>query len=336
MWLAWCSMSGDTELVEHDITQYCMQGLHAVHPLPTVAFTATSGFVTDDSINTLYKYINIYSSGFLRILTLVVALVAGPCAEISAAEQILRFGVVPQFDARQIRKVWQPVLASIEKQSGIRLEMVGSPSIPAFEKQFQSGEFDLAYMNPYHSLKAHEAHGYVPLVRDAGRTLFGIIVVRKDSSIRSIQDLEGESVAFPAPNALGAALLPRTVLNETYKINIHPEYVRSHGSVYLNVVTGQVAAGGGVQKTLQKQPEVIRDALKIIYKTPQVAPHPVVIHPRVEGSTRDKILKAFLQLGSTSEGRELLAGIPVKQIGQATLEDYEPLKQMGLDKYYVE
>jgi phosphonate transport system substrate-binding protein len=199
-----------------------------------------------------------------------------------------------------------------------------------------AGEFDLAYMNPYHLLKAHEAQGYSPLVRDVGRTLFGIIVVRKDSPVQDVKDLDGKTVAFPAPNALGAALIPRAEFVETHEIRIQPSYVKSHSSVYLNVVTGQAVAGGGVQKTLQSQPQNIRDALKVIYRTAQVAPHPVAAHPRLAEETRDRISQAFLQLVNMEDGSELLARIPMKKVGRASLDDYKPLKQLGLDKYYVE
>lgn len=266
----------------------------------------------------------------------IVVLFLGQAPHLAAADQSLKFGVVPQFDARRIQTIWQPVLDALEKQSGLRFELIGSPGIPEFEKQFLAGDFDFAYMNPYHLLKAHQSQGYTPLARDVGKTLFGIVVVRKDSPVQDVKDLDGKEVAFPAPNALGAALLPRTEFGEIYKINIQPRYVRSHSSVYLNVVTGQTVAGGGVQKTLQEQPANIRDTLKVIYKTPHVAPHPVVVHPRVDKATSDKVREAFLQLGNSPEGRELLANIPMKKVGRATLEDYEPLKQMGLDKYYVQ
>jgi phosphonate transport system substrate-binding protein len=269
-----------------------------------------------------------------RIFALI--LILGLAAPISAAENTLSFGVVPQFDARRIQSIWRPILDALEKQSGYHFELIGSPSIPEFEKQFLAGDFDFAYMNPYHLLKAHQSQGYTPLVRDVGRTMFGIVVVRKDSPIQDVKELDGKSVAFPAPNALGAALIPRTEFSELYKISIQPRYVRSHSSVYLNVVTGQTVAGGGVQKTLQKQPPEIRDALKVIYQTPQVAPHPVAAHPRVDKATQDKIRDAFLQMANTPEDRDLLAKIPMIQVGQATLEDYEVLKQMGLDKYYVQ
>lgn len=279
---------------------------------------------------------NIHSLVVARIRAFVLALILVPGTTISAAEQTLRFGVVPQFDARRIQTIWQPVLDALEKQTGIHFELVGTPSIPEFEKRLLAGDFDFAYMNPYHLLKAHEAQGYTPLVRDVGRSLFGIVVVRKDSPVEEVQDLDGKAVAFPAPNALGAALIPRREFGEVYKIDIEPEYVRSHSSVYLNVVTGRAVAGGGVQKTLQAQPANIRDALKVIYKTPKVAPHPVAVHLRVPGAVRDKVREAFLQLGDTPEDRELLAKIPMKRAGWASLEDYEPLKQMGLDKYYLQ
>ena len=279
---------------------------------------------------------NIHISSVVRIWALAFALIPVIGNPVSAAEQTLRFGVVPQFDARRIQQIWQPVLKSLEKQSGLHFELVGSPSIPEFEKQLMAGDFDVAYMNPYHLLKAHESQGYTPLVRDVGRTLFGIVVARKDGPVNEVNDLDGKTVAFPAPNALGAALIPRSEFGEIYKINIQPEYVRSHGSVYLNVVTGQTVAGGGVQKTLQAQPKNIRDALKIIYKTPQVAPHPVAAHPRLTSATHEKIREAFLQMGDSPEDNLLLAKIPMKQAGQASMEDYAPLKGMGLDKYYIQ
>lgn len=279
---------------------------------------------------------NIHLSNVVRVWAFALALIPVLGTPVSAAEQTLRFGVVPQFDARRIQQIWQPVLDSLEKQSGLHFELIGSPSIPEFEKQLLAGDFDLAYMNPYHLLKAYESQGYTPLVRDIGRTLFGIVVVRKDGPIEEVNDLDGKSVAFPAPNALGAALIPRSEFGEIYKINIKPVYVRSHSSVYLNVVTGQTDAGGGVQKTLQAQPENIRNALKIIYKTPQLAPHPVAAHPRLTSAIHEKVREAFLQMGNTPGDSVLLAKIPMKQAGQASIEDYAPLKIMGLDKYYVQ
>jgi ABC-type phosphate/phosphonate transport system substrate-binding protein len=244
-------------------------------------------------------------------------------------------GIVPQFEIRHIRKIWSPIIKEIEKNTGIKLLLVGSPTIPDFEREFNAGNFDFAYMNPYHILLAKKSQGYIPLVRDNGRKLYGILIVRKDSKIESIADLEGKKIAFPAPNALGASLLIRADLANTFKININPVYVKTHSSVYLNVVVKQTAAGGGVQKTLNQQKINIRGALKVLYKTPEVAPHPLSAHPRVPKKVREKIKNTLLKLGENNIGKSLLAKIPMKKIGPASINDYTPLKKLNLDKFYA-
>ncbi len=244
-------------------------------------------------------------------------------------------GIVPQFEIRHIRKIWNPIIKEIEKNTGYKLKLIGSPTIPDFEREFNAGHFDFAYMNPYHILLARDSQGYIPLVRDNGRKLHGILVVRQDSGINSVKDLNGKKIAFPAPNALGASLLMRANLTNDYKVKFKPIYVKTHSSVYLNVVVKQTSAGGGVQKTLNQQRDNIKGALKILHKTPSVAPHPLAAHPRVPAEVRKQIKNTFLALGENVIGRSLLAKIPMKKIGEAKMSDYTPLKKFNLEKFYV-
>ena len=269
----------------------------------------------------------------LLALTLGAALPPNASAE---EGRVYTIGVVPQFDSRKILSIWRPILDEIEQQSGIRLRLQGSPSIPRFEKEFQAGKFDFAYMNPYHMLIAHNRAGYTPLVRDHGRKLHGILVVRKDDPINELADLQGKIVAFPAPNALGASLMMRAELQGEKKIDIETSYVKSHTSVYLNVVTGMAKAGGGVQKTLSQQPAEIRDQLRILHRTTKVAPHPLAVHPRVPARVAEQVQAAILAMGESDAGRALLGKIPMKQVGEATLDDYLPLEKLGLEPFYVE
>ena len=130
-------------------------------------------------------------------------------------------GVVPQFSALRTIEIWQPVLDAISHDTGIALHLQTSPGIPDFEKSIYSGSFDLAYMNPYHLIIANQKQGYLPVLRDIDRRLYGIIVVNKNSDIDNVSQLDGATVAFPAPNEGGAKLIPRAELDE--KFNIHPE-----------------------------------------------------------------------------------------------------------------
>lgn len=245
------------------------------------------------------------------------------------------FGVVPQFDARKIYAIWRPILDSIERNTGLKFRLELTSNIPTFEKQFLDGKYDFAYMNPYHLIKAYDKQGYIPLLRDISTNLYGIVVVRKDSKIKNVSELDGQSVAFPSVNALGASLMVRLLLLDKYHVKIKPLYVQTHNSVYYHVILGKVMAGGGVQKTLNQQTKNVKDDLKVIFKTPEVAAHPIVANPKLPVSVKDSVVKAFLKIGQTEEGQRLLKRIPINTIGNAYLEDYYPLKNMGIERFYV-
>lgn len=252
-----------------------------------------------------------------------------------AEQKVYTVGIVPQFEAKKLRRIWRPILKQLEQKTGFNFKLRGAPTIPAFEKEFLSGEFDFSYMNPFHLLIANETQGYIPMVRDHNKKLQGVLVVRKDSGIKSVKDLNNKKLAFPSPNALGASLQMRAELHDKFNINITPVYVKTHDSVYLNIYLKQVAAGGGVGKTFHKQAERLRDTLKIIHKTTPVAPHPIAAHPRVPEEDRKKVLNALLEMANTDKGKKLFAQIPIKQLGKARMEDYEPLKGMNLKRFFV-
>lgn len=245
---------------------------------------------------------------------------------------VYRFGVVPQFEARHLASVWGPILAELTRRSGVHFELVGTARIPDFEVEFAAGRFEFAYMNPYQVLHAAGIQGYEPLVRD--RTpVRGILVVRRDNPIQSVPELSNQEVAFPAARSIAATLLLRAELAQRFGVQVRPRYVQTHSSVFLNVASGRMVAGGGVQKTLDEQPAAVRERLRVLYTTSDVPSHPVVAHPRVPVAVRARVRDALLAMGATARGRELLAGVPITAVVPATLADYRSLAGLQLEKY---
>lgn len=249
-------------------------------------------------------------------------------------DQVFTVGVVPQFEARKLHSIWRPILDQLEERTGYHFRLEGSQTIPDFELEFMQGRFDFAYMNPYHLVIANRKAGYIPLIRDVGRQLFGVLVVRRDSNITDPAALDGKTVAFPAPNALGASLQMRQELHDLFGVTVQPKYVKTHDSVYLNVLLGEAAAGGGVQKTLLGQKQEYQDNLQIIHTTKKVEPHPFATLPSVPQEVRQRVQEAFLAMGENETGQKLLKEIPILKIGAATLDDYKPLMEMGLERFY--
>lgn len=243
-------------------------------------------------------------------------------------------GVVPQYEARALASAWVPILAELSRRTGLQFSMKGSPRIPEFEIAFEAGEFDFAYMNPYHALIAARRQGYIPLVRDA-EPLYGVVAVRKDSTYKAIGELAGKKISFPAPNAFGASLLIRADIERVFHTRIVPLYAQTHTSTYLNTLLGVSEASGGVKASFDLQKPDIRDGLRIIYETSRVPSHPILAHPRVPPEHRDRVRKALLDMAATPEGVALLAKIPMTQVVPATASDYTALEKLNLEKFYV-
>ena len=162
-----------------------------------------------------------------------------------------------------------------------------------------------------------------------------MLVVKNDSDITDPAQLDGKTLAFPSPNALGASLQMRQELHDKFGIEFKTNYVKTHDSVYLHVLLGEASAGGGVQKTLNSQKNEYQEMLRVIHRTEEVAPHPFAALPEVPVVVRDSVRDALLEMGQSEEGQELLSNIPMKSIGSANLNDYSPLKSMGLERFYV-
>lgn len=272
--------------------------------------------------------------GAMATLFWILALLPGWRVPPANAAEVYTFGVVPQYDQRQMFATWKPILNALEKRTGLTFRLVSTPTIAAFDKECLKGAYDFIYLNPFILLKANKAVGYLPVIRD--RTdLRGILVVRKDSPVKSPSELNGKTIAFPAPNAIGASLLMRADLSNLFHIRFAPLYVTSHDSVYLHVAKGLAEAGGGVEKTLQGQKAAIKDTLKVIYSTRPIPSHPVAAHPRVIARDAEKVRHAFIEMGATPEGRELLSKIPMNHPISATLHDYTPMMKWGLDAFWV-
>lgn len=251
------------------------------------------------------------------------------------AAPALTFAVVPQYPPEQIHRTWTPVLQEITRKTGIPLQLKSYASIPDFEADFLKGGPDIAYMNPYHVVMAAKAAGYIPLIRDDKARLKGILVVRKDSPITSLKQLDGATIAFPAPNAFGASLYMRALLAEEAGIRFTPSYVKTHSNVYRHVLGGHAQAGGGVQRTLDDEAPGVRANLRVLYETPPAYPHAVSAHPRVPAATRAAIQQAFLALGAAPGMQPLLDDIQISRPVKADYSEYAPLQKLGLERYII-
>ena len=164
--------------------------------------------------------------------------------------------------------------------------------------------------------------------------LSGLIVVRRDSPIHSARELQGQTLAFPAPNAFGASMLVRAMLTEQDGIQFRTQYARTHSNSYRQVAAGQVSAAGGLRATLDREPESLRAQLRVLAETSSSAPHPLSAHPRVPIALRQAVQRAWLQMAQDGAMQALMKDLPMPHPVTADHErDYAPLARLHLDRY---
>lgn len=214
-------------------------------------------------------------------------------------------------------------------QSRCRYYFSTAQDIPTFEQRLLAGEYDLAYMNPYHFTVFNQKPGYRAIARQKDKRIKGIIVVKKDSPIQSLAELQAQTLAFPSPAAFAASVLPRAKIAQD-GISFTPQYVSSHDSVYLTVSRGLFPAGGGVLRTFNNTDPKVREQLRILWTTPGYTPHAFALHPRIDKALGERIQAALLSMNQAPEATALLKAINFKGIESAVDADWDDVRALNI------
>lgn len=263
-------------------------------------------------------------------LTLIAAITFGGLVVTPQAQaETLTFGIVPQQSAKKLARLWTPIFKHLSEKTGTTIRFATAQNIPTFEKRMRSGEYDVAYMNPYHYTVFSQKPGYNAIARQKNKRIKGIVVVKKDSPIKSLSELDNQTLAFPSPAAFAASVLPRAKMTQD-GLQITPKYVSSHDSVYMSVSKGFFPAGGGVMRTFNNTDPNVRKNLRVLWNTPTYTPHAIAVHPRVNSETVAKLKQALMEMNTDPDGKALLKTINFKGIELAESADWDDVRGLNI------
>ena len=252
--------------------------------------------------------------------------------KLHASEHVYTLSVVPQYTPLAIYQNWQPLLEHLQTETGLKFKVKTYNNFRQFLGALNRGEPDFSYLAPYHLVLAYRTQAYEPIIRDDSKQLVGLLMVRKDSPLQSVNELDGATIAFPSPNAFAASLYMRSWLRNKVGINFTPSYVGTHDNVYRHIVRGKVVAGSGVNTTLAHQPSGLQERLRVLYSVPGVESHPISVHPRISNDIRIKVQNAILKMLDSAKGRELLSAVQILEPVKANYQrDYSHLENLSLE-----
>lgn len=244
------------------------------------------------------------------------------------------FGIHPLHNSERLFAVYAPMIDYINARLGnAELRLESSRDYPSFDNKLAAGHFDFALPNPYQTVTSAD-HGYKIFGKMGDDQNFrGIILVRKDSKIDSIDDLKGKTVSFPAPTALAATMMPQWYLYKRgidIKKDIKNNYVGSQESSIMNVYFGKSAAAATWSSPwhafIKKRPEVAAE-LMIKWETVSLPNNGLVVRNDVPQDIAEKVADIIVTLHTHEKGRKILRTMELSRYERADDKTYVPVRE---------
>jgi len=263
-----------------------------------------------------------------------VVLIGFLMPSMATAVDTLVLARAPQLSAAITSKTWTPFVDYLSEKTGVKVALKVYDDRKLFETDVRKGKVALYFGNPGYGVVGHLQHGYIPLIRSDRKLLEGILVARKDSGISNIAQLVDRDIAFPSKTAFAASLYIRSRIDSDFGFNYQPIYTGSHDNTYRAVLIGKAIAGGGVKRTFESEDPSNREQLNVIYTTPGMKSHPLMVHPDVDEKVRRDIQQAILELDSNEDGKKLLKKIKIqKPVIADYTRDYKPIEKPAIKMY---
>ena len=253
-------------------------------------------------------------------------------------DRVYILGVHPLHNPSKLIDVYGPLADYLSEQlPGIKIQVEASKNYPAYDKKIEKERFDFSLPNPYQTIKSLD--NFYQVINQVGeRDLFrGLVLVRKDSNIKKVKHLNGKKIAYPAPTALAATMMPQLFLQK-HGLDLRKTktlYVGSQESSIMNVYLGHTSASATWTipwLDLQKNQPEIADELQVAWTTDSLPNNSFMYHrKKVPLETALQVQKILSNLHTHSVGQGLLKKMNVDRFYFAENKTYGPVVDFILD-----
>jgi len=240
-----------------------------------------------------------------------------------AAEDELLMGSVAMDIPAVMYKRLHPLTEYLSKTLGVGISLRLSPNMKEAINEVAANNVHISYLTPVAYIKAHKKGGarLVAKTVTKGRSSFQLmIVVKKDSPIKTVADLNQKNFAFGDP----AALLQRAVVvgsGITLDKFSEVKFLGHYDNIARGVMSGDFDAGILKDTLVNKWQD---KGLRVLYASPHLPPYNIVVNGELSEPLYQKIKSAFLGLDSNNpEHLKIIKSLDKKYTGFAVTSDKE-------------
>jgi len=258
-----------------------------------------------------------------------------PVYEPGRAEGTRRVLVHPLHNPVKLFEVYEPWVDDLGQQvgGGQPWKLEASADYASFEDKLRLAPFSLALPNPLQTLAAVDSGHAVLATAGDDDDFRGLILVQRDSPLATLADLRGRMVAYPAPTALAATLLPQWML---WQSGVHPlrdaraHYVVSQESALINVAQGLADAAATWPipwRAFQRDQPAQAARLRVLAASEPLVNNSIVAHRLMPKDLVQRVRSHLVHLHRRPEGAALLARMGIARFYPASAATYEPVRR---------
>lgn len=271
---------------------------------------------------------------FIVFLSLLMTLSFTGCAK---EEEIIKMGFVPMKDGDTLIESVEPLTEMLSKELGVKVEGFTATNYVGVVEGLGSGQVDFGFIPPFAYVLANkesDAGVILTAINKSGEAMYrSQFIVRKDSGIKSFEDVKGKKVAFVDPSSTSGYLFPGAhLIGNGIDIEKDIEYVYGggHDKALQLLLNGDVDVATTFVDSRDRYKEDFPDAIEkteILGYTDYIPNISVTVKGDMDQAMRDKISNALLKIADSEDGAELLKELfNMYGFEKATDEDYEVIR----------
>lgn len=229
---------------------------------------------------------------------------------------MLRGAVSAMISPKETFSLYRDILLYVSEQVDMDLEFVQRKTYAEVNEMLGKGEIDLAFLcsGPY--VRGKDKHGFrllaAPMVNES-HYYYSYLIVHKDSSYTSLEDLQGKTFAFTDPDSNTGRIVPS---NWVKMMGKNPEdffsriiFTYGHDNSIMAVATGLVDAAAVdnlIWDYYHKSGSELTAETRIIKKSEPFGMPPLVLSPEVSHSLTLKLQQVLLEMHEHEHGKQIL------------------------------
>jgi len=228
----------------------------------------------------------------------------GLSGRVAGAEPVYYFSVLNQRSPVLTAEYWNPILAYVSKKSGVELKLKMGKTAPETTALTLRGEARFAYTN-HLFLPDRVKLGWRVIARPDTDGIRGQIVVPAGSAISRLEDLAGQTVAFPSAEAFAGYKVPMDALLRK-QVQVNVVFAGNQEGAMGQLKVGKAAAAGVNEDVMAAFSAREKFPYRVIWSSDSFKDLPVMVSPAVPESDAQAVARAFAGMRADPEGWRIL------------------------------